>query len=580
MKYNIFVTIILGVTAFSVVAQDLSKEITVDHDIVPEKRAATPLNLRPMVNLSPFKAASLSLMENGVSVNPVASAVTLAPAAYGDTLATSTYPGYVAVGFFPAWNASLSAGYRFIDNDRTRLNAWLQYDGNAYGATYGHDAADCWIRHNDVTLGGVYHQAIASKSNLEIIADYTRSRYNLPGADGRLQYNDVNRLHLTGVFSTRTANDIHWFAGASYSLFNNSKNPFLGIENEKIKGVTENNIRLHGGVDTPTSSKSKIGLDAALDILSYNRSAAMIPSDFGYPSQTLYARASAPSSELLTVSPYYRLNEEHVKLDIGARVDLAFNGGKFFHIAPEVKASWSPVQQFCIYGQAGGGEHRNTLSSLLAVSRFMLPYMAYSNSHIPLTVNAGLRIGPFAGASIEIFGGYAIANDWLMPCSTTESAGVFREFDIKGWRAGAAVSYVNARWGSARLSYECAPHSETRSWYIWRDRASRVVTANLTVTPISKLSLDLEYQFRSGRRLFNEVVAPLIEEYPDMGYAGGYVKEPLGIVSTLNLGATYSLTRKFSVFVRGENLLNRRYRHIGLVESQGVTALLGITYKF
>jgi len=54
----------------------------------------------------------------------------------------------------------------------------------------------------------------------------------------------------------------------------------------------------------------------------------------------------------------------------------------------------------------------------------------------------------------------------------------------------------------------------------------------------------------------------------------------LGNVSNLTLGASYAFTPSLTFFIRGENLLNHRHIILGDRISQGITGLLGASYKF
>ena len=56
--------------------------------------------------------------------------------------------------------------------------------------------------------------------------------------------------------------------------------------------------------------------------------------------------------------------------------------------------------------------------------------------------------------------------------------------------------------------------------------------------------------------------------------------ESLGIISNLKAGALYRITPQWSAFLRGENLLNRKTLLIGGMPGQGITGLVGATYKF
>lgn len=100
--------------------------------------------------------------------------------------------------------------------------------------------------------------------------------------------------------------------------------------------------------------------------------------------------------------------------------------------------------------------------------------------------------------------------------------------------------------------------------------------AQLGVRPFKPLSVTLGWEFRAGRRVYG-----FVPSNPD-GLFDIYLPEAasLGCVSDLSLGATYTFTERFSVFARGGNLLNRRYRYIGMRTSQGINGMIGASLKF
>lgn len=193
-----------------------------------------------------------------------------------------------------------------------------------------------------------------------------------------------------------------------------------------------------------------------------------------------------------------------------------------------------------------------------------MPYMSqihtYGNSHIPFTFDASVTVGPFKGAYAELFGGYARANDWLMPGYF--HSGVLQAFNVRGWHGGLALGYRHGKLAQARVSAEVArSNSEDagKGYYLWRDRAKYVIDATVKVSPIDKLNINGGYSFRGKRK------------------AGAY---SLGSVSNLSLGADYAVNARTTVFLTGENLLDRKFYFIGGVPSQGITGLAGVTYKF
>ena len=112
--------------AFGAAQEQLSKEITVEREIVPEVRAASRLDLYPRQIAFPHESRSLDISDRSVrgEINP--GIAMLEPAATEAAAPPTPYRGYLDAGYFPAANASLSAGYAIVSDAATRLGAWTE----------------------------------------------------------------------------------------------------------------------------------------------------------------------------------------------------------------------------------------------------------------------------------------------------------------------------------------------------------------------------------------------------------------------------------------------------------------------
>lgn len=549
LKY-ITAAILAGI-GLSVSAQSLKKEITVERDIVPERREATRLSLTPKIVLAPVKAGQLNYTDRFQPVKVGGAISPLEPVAYGDSIYISPYRGYAAIGFFPSFNLGASAGYRFIDDGTTRLNGWFQYDGTSYkGETAtGEKIEDSFNRH-DATIGFALTHKADESSTLDAAAGYTFSRYNNPIAwtDDRT----ANRANLSVLWNSMTG-DLKYNLGARYGFF--------GYNDEDGK---ESCINLSGmaGADLDAGSRFRVDVDASFVI---NSEGALIVGDSGRNSDIIpdLSRIEAFNHGMLTLIPAYGVQGETFDVQIGARIDLTYHAGKAFHIAPAVKAVLMPSPYFNLFVKADGGEHQNTLLSLFSVIPYSESGYFYRNSHIPLNVEGGITIGPWQGAYAQLYGAYAIANDWLMPIQYSKNC-EFGLVDAKGWKAGLAIGYSYSNYVDLRASVETAPQKYDRFYYMWRDRAKYVADLQLRITPISALDITAGWELR-GKRMSYSYYKPSVD---------------LGDVSRVSAGALYRIDSQWSAFVRGENLLNKKYRLIGNVPAQGITGLAGVSYKF
>lgn len=573
-------------------AQSLNKEITVERDIVPEQREATRIGFTPRVTLRPVTLKQLSYSETGVTARVPASISVLDPAAYADSIYVSPYRGYAAVGFMPRFNAGLSLGYRIIDTERTRLGAWLQYDGKSYRQTYSIDLLEDqatgleWhedYKRNTATAAVDFRQLVGSRSAIDVDLDYTFARYNYLWAGGWNQ--NIHRLNADALWSSGF-NDLAYTVGARFSRFayvnsvpDLSDYPFLDIAKGAGSPVRESNVDVNASLRADFDDNSLAALGVEFSSLSYNHNASLSRTITDLSSSYYYPRPYRPvleelpgfSTWLLRFTPRYRYVSGIATVDLGVKIDLTHNAGKAFHIAPDVTLGLNPSSQFAITLRAGGGEVQNTLGSLYDVNPYMASVYAYGNSHVPFTIDADITIGPFAGAYLNLFGGYAKANEWLMPAY--QYLDRFIAEDVKGWHAGVAAGYKWRDAVEARVAFETASHSDsdpTSVYYLWRDRAKFAVDASVRVTPISPLDITLGYNLRSKRQFY----------YVSTLSMDSHVQLPLGSVSDLSAGASWRFNQQLSVFVKGENLLNHKYDLISLIPAQGLTGLAGVSYKF
>lgn len=575
----IFTLAILASSAM--MGQGLHKEITVEQEIVPLKRDASRITVLPTVSLPAITPARLSFSDRVVTTQVPNTITTLEPVAYGDNLYSSPYRGYVALGLgAPLFNADFSAGYRILDTDKTRLSVWGQFNSDLYTQKVNVVGEDSPLKlyHRDLTatLGADLHQAIGKTSFLDASVDYTYGHNNIPyGADTYSR--SLNKVNATAAFNSRHEG-LMYSAQLKYQHFGYcnlqpENHLYTDVADYTLSPAKQNlvGVRLQGLL--PVGEPSYFGLDLNADFL---HTSAHAMTTFPHSD---YIPAGSSTTGLVTLTPHYLFRNQTFTAKIGVDVDITVNDGKVFHISPDVLLAWTPSQVFGVEVRADGGSRLNTLASLYDVTPYSNASVAYPQSHIPYNIDGKITIGPFYGAYIDLFGGYAKANDWLMPVATYgffPGGQVFEPADISGWHAGAAIGYDYRKILSARVSYETASNDQDRCYYQWRDRARHVVNAELKVRPITPLLITLNWEFRAGRRMFGYT------EYPVQGNITTFetYATRLGTVSTLNLSAGYSVTEALTVFINGENLLNRRYTHLGDRYSQGITAMIGAALKF
>lgn len=584
MKSRISLLPLFILSTASVSAQGLHQQIKVEREIIPVKREASRLNILPQLQLSPLPPTQLNYSDKVITANVPNTFTMLAPVAWGEKLYTSPYRGYLAFGVgAPTAVATVSAGYKALDSDRTRLSIFGQYDGDIYTSKYqspGVADRTLYWRDHTATIESTLSHAVGSRSSIDAGADYTYAYHNIPLLDSSFGQNS-SRAGIKAGFNSR--NDSYSYRiGLNYRHF--------GFYHQSIHNQAVADILDHGfkplrqnlfGADITGSTSLSESSSVALDVdASFLRTGVSATPDFALDDELIRA---ASTRGLIRFTPHYDYKSSTVHARLGAELDLSINDGRIFHIAPEASLAWTPTQYTGFEIKAIGGAELNSLASLFEVTPYLNPYLSYGLSHIPFNIDARISLGTIFGGSIEFFGSYAKADSWLMPALSPSLPGgaLFEATDISAFRFGTALAYKYRNSLSARVTYETAPNSYSHSYYAWRDRSRHVVKAQLELRPISPLTFTAGWEFKAGRRIFETVAIPVGD--PDaVNPLVTYIHTPhsLGCISNLSLGGAYALSPSFTIFARGENLLSRRFSHIGLRYSQGAFGLIGASLKF
>lgn len=567
-------------TAAAAVAQDINTSIEVDRTIEPEVREAVrPLTFMPGIELPATQLQPLSLHEYMRASELTTITPLLAPVAYGDTIATSPYRGYGAIGYFPAYNLGASAGYRFINTGTTRLGANLQFDGCSYKG-FG-STKDQTFSSNTLSVGADFNHLFSRAGMVAVKLAYKYGRQGIPTA-GEGYHQNVNDLEAKALWHGFFKN-CNYHVGIDFDHFAYGEGtpqistPGLRMLDGNYSGAAQNHISAHTGINfAKNGSASYYGLEVRADYL-HNTSGAGCPISFYETPDYILIPCPWSTQGYIRITPFYNFSYKQWHGSIGLNADISTGTvGKHFHVAPEVKLAWTPAAVFALEARFTGGERLNPLSELYDINQWTDPLQVHHLSHVPFDGRMTLAIGPFEGTSLKLFGGYSVANEWLIngfwdvyPTpgeKYTAWRNMLRPVDMKGWLAGATVGYSWRNYLELEATASMAPQSWNRGYYLWRDHARYVVRAHATGRPTDRLELTLGYEFR-GRR---------------MAYSYDSSANPvnLGNVNTLNIGALYRISDPLSVWVKAENLLNHRYNHLLGIAAQGIKGLVGVSYKF
>ena len=575
----------------SATAQDLKAEITVDRTVVPVQRAATrPAGLMPAVSEPHVDKRELSLTEYGTASSYTPSFSSLEPAAYTALTPASPFRGYASLGYFPAFNLGASAGYRFISDKTTSLGAWIQYDGSSYN-TPGVRKADGsrgTVRDNTVTTAADFSCRFGSAGLLKVKADYTHAALMMPLLSGQEGDQHINRGGAAaswhgraGRFEYLVSADFHHFGLANDISIGQGRAstipmpPATGIippsqsRTASLEGAAENRFRATlaaiGHFRPGQRSAGTYGLELSADIINRPRG-----SELSAAGPVAIARHN---SGIYRIEPFISYRDSSTTDRVGIRVDLSTGtSGKMLHIAPDVMLSWTPSGCFAAYLKVDGGEKFNTLAEMYEYSPFAPGAFVYSNTFVSWRPMLGVNVGPVHGLSAEIYAGYSSASDVPMPVIASAPSATFSTFhatDLGGFTGGLRLGYALRSLLSIHAGAEIYSHSYDKGNPEALDRALYAVKATVKLRPIEKLTAELSFEHRGGRRYYRADLA-----------TGSVSPVKMAAINDLRFGAAYAINQRISVFARIENILDRRWAILPLIESPGIHGLIGASCKF
>lgn len=579
---KIYITLGAALLGAGMSAQTLTKEIVIEREVDPTLPQVQRISNFPSILQPQAPESRLRMVDITAATHVPGMLTMLEPADGQPAYLLSPYRGYASLGYFPAYNLGISAGYSIIAKPTSSLNAWTQFDGDSYKDQY-----DETLKRNSVTVGADFSHLFGRSRRLDVSADFTYNAYNRPWEVTDPDHHTL-KFDADAAWSARH-NSLAYYVTAGFNHFGFSGKE-IGLAANDLDGISQNIIKAGAGTAYFITDKSSVTGHVDVNFVNDNRFNRLETEPWlggSGPNSPILIDGNGKTLGLITLAPTYRYTSGKFSTQLGLKAQITTNSGKTFHIAPDVKFNVRPASVFAATLTIGGGEHINALSELYDINPYMSVAQGFKFSDVPFNAELKLAFGPFYGASVELFGGYAIANDWLMPdaADITDRTGIvsiddpermvfsamYNPVDLRAAHYGAKFSWKYNKNIEASVKYTGAPGSYKHSYYLNRDRAKHIIEAKASVTPVSQLTIDASFELRAGRSL-----------YSHWGMMPG--EKPLRYdllnSNSLNIGANYRVFDWLSVFARVENILGRRAYMFNLLEQQGVKGLVGAAVKF
>ena len=293
-----------------------------------------------------------------------------------------------------------------------------------------------------------------------------------------------------------------------------------------------------------------------------------------------YSYGKFSDNSTVEFHPYYTFSNDELQLRLGATLDLFGGLERKLRAAPDVLLRYHASDELTLFGQAGGGvvhnsyRHFNTLSPYWLYTPLMMnekgqPQLAHEFDFIRSSVGAEWNV--MEGMMVRLYAGFDKSKgraELIAGSSLVQSQGWrwyghldlnYQWRDVLTWKVSGQYNQWKSHYGN-----NTDAHAEAVAW-----RPVADVLTSLDYRPIQRLHLGLDYQLQT----FSER-SSLPYRRPVTSALGAEVEWQL----PLNL--IESRGGRMTVYVRGDNLLNRRYDLWQGVRAFGPSVMGGVKTTF
>lgn len=258
-----------------------------------------------------------------------------------------------------------------------------------------------------------------------------------------------------------------------------------------------------------------------------------------------------------------------------------------FHIYPQVKASYKLVENIVnAYAGVQGGLRQNSYRNFVAQNPFVSPNIGITPTDERFNVYVGLKGKLDHMISYNIKGSYKDERDRALFVTNPFSVGPKLESYMLGNSFGVEYADLKTLNLFGELTFDFDKDVSMRLYGEYNNYDTNSVQAwNLPETKVgADFKFDFTEQWFAGMELFyvgSRYDRLKIESINDLGetVTTTQMMDLKGYVD-LNLRVGYRPTKNWTVFLKGNNLLNQEYSQYGAFRVQGIQVMGGAMYKF
>lgn len=557
--------------------KNLNREMTLEREYDPSVQDANKVNTLPAVKEPTVKKRAIDYAVFAVPTEPEKQ-ISVLPS--GKIMADMDYNkrrGYLNLAAGMNLNINGDFGYHILSTEKDNLNVYLSHRSTNGNIDYIQIDDKVKAKLND-NLGGLNYKHKFEKAVFNIGAKYGYSGFNYYGlpVTGNLEEAGTN-LDL----ADRTTNQVNQTIGANIGIESEDEEAPFGYmvdfdyinfshkygADAKSDGPTENTFELKFNLFAPFGGNQRIGLAGLAEYFSYN----------------LPERCSFENHAEVILNPYYTIEGDIWNLKLGAKAMIVTGENSKFAASPDIAFDVEVADNTVFYLKADGKLYSNSMYETALVNRYVNPTEELMPSRNWLDANLGIKSGVVPGFWFDVFAGYKITSSDVLylPSRVFEQDGfgnfaeAMSDINTKRFFAGVNLKYNYQKLFEINLKgvYNNWKANYGDSWIggeanaeldrVW-GKPTAEINAGVTVRPIDKLAVDVNYYLATGR-------------YTQLG---GNEEVNLNNINELNIRGMYNINKTFSVNVQLNNVLFQKYDIYYGYPAQGFNLMGGINVNF
>lgn len=268
----------------------------------------------------------------------------------------------------------------------------------------------------------------------------------------------------------------------------------------------------------------------------------------------------------INLNPFYQYKNDEWLIHLGATMDMSFNYGTFYRIAPDVLAEYRINNDFVLYSQVTGGKQINDYRTLLSINPYTSLSKRYEDSYEQLNTAVGVKGSPAIGLWLHAALGYKMITDDLLQSGYALYNAIAPTMQVDNTQRVYAKfegsydtpTYGNFHW-AATLYKNHADHSYSQNMM-----EKITVKTGINAYLSNRLTMKMEYEYG-------------VKDYQKNTKANDINTKD---INNLTLGLAFQFLPNISIWGEGRNLFDCSYTRYTSHIEEGVNVLGGITIKF